>query len=161
MKALALVLWLAAIALLACILRINGDATPVVDARPQTGRSLLAIAPAIPLLPQVSVVAVEEVAAVSACSRLGVFPRRDWAERVAAILEEAPASASVKTSAAVATSRVIDEVSVRPWRVRQVRPDAYYLQFNTWDVDELAMRMTMQRGLLKRLLSINAIPEAC
>ena len=159
MKGLALVLWLAALTLLVFILQIRDDATPLADSREQAERSLLAIAMEEASLPGTPVaLAVEEIVPVAGCSRLGVFPRRDWAENVALILMDARAQAPVVESPAV---RMIEEVPVRPWRVRQVGPNAYYLLFDAWSIDELAARMTMQRDRLKRLLSITAIPESC
>lgn len=166
MKGLALALWFAAIALLGCILHINDDAMLLAHSRAHPERSLLAIALAkAPLrlqqAPVVIVSAAEEVVPVAGCSRLGIFPRRDWAEHVALILVDAGSRAPVGESAAMPESRMIEEAPVSPWRVSQMGPDAYYLRFDAWGIDELAARMTMQRARLKRLLSINAIPEAC
>lgn len=159
MKALALVLWLAALTLLVFILQIRDNATPLTGSREQAEPSLLAIATEEASLPQTPVgLAVEEVAPAAGCSRLGVFPRRDWAENVALILADARAQPPVVASTA---ARMIEEVPARPWRVRQVGPDAYYLLFDAWSIDELAARMTLQRDRLRRLLSITAIPESC
>ena len=163
MKALALVLWLAAIALLVFIMQMDALMRPRSDVVVQAGRSLLAIAPPPAVLVQmpvpVSISVVEAAGPVAGCSRLGIFPRRDWAERVAIILTDATSPAPV--DAALGVSRLIEEIPTQPWRVQRVGLDVYYLQFEAWGIDELAARMTQQRGLLKKLLSINAIPEAC
>lgn len=169
MKALALVLWLAAIALLVCILQMDSLIRPRSDALLQAGRSLLAIAPATAVLvplpapapapAPVSVSVSDAADPVAGCSRLGIFPRRDWAERVAIILTDA--TSPVPADSALRESRLIEETPTQPWRVQRVGLDAYYLQFEAWGIDELAARMTQQRGLLKKLLSISAIPEAC
>lgn len=141
MKGLALALWFAASALLVCVLQLDTRVSPRSDVLVGAGR-LLVIAPPIPVavLPQEPVPAMA-AAPVAGCSRLGVFPRRDWAERVAAILMENAPEAS--------------------WRVQRVGLNAYYLLFEAWSIDELAARMTLQRALLKSLLSISAIPETC
>lgn len=159
MKGVALVLWLAALTLLVFILQIRDDPMPLASSRQQAEHSLLAIATEEASLPQPPVeLAVQEVVPAAGCSRLGVFPRRDWAEDVALILMDARAQPPVAASPAV---RMIEEVPARPWRVRQVGPDAYYLLFDAWSIDELAARMTLQRDRLRRLLSITAIPESC
>jgi len=167
MKVLALLLWFAAMALLVGVLQMEAVVKPPSDALVPSGRSLLAIAPAA-MLPPAAVLVSAAVPApvvdpepVAGCSRLGVFPRRDWAERVAVILAGAAWPAPVKVSAAAEAARLIEEVPAPPWRVQRIGLDAYYLQFDAWGIDELASRMTLQRALLKRLLSINAIPEAC
>ena len=163
MKGLALVLWLAAIVLLANIVRMNVETMPGMGASVQHERSLLAVvAPTEAVQSQESVVrtVVAELVPAVGCSRLGIFPRRDWAERVAVILTDARA-ASAETTLAAGASSLIEEVAAKPWRVKQVSPDAYYLQFDGWSLDELAARMTLQRELLRKLLSITAIPEAC
>lgn len=166
MKGLALALWLTAIALLVCILQMNAKTSPRTDALTPE-RSLLMLVPTIVPLPQEPVSAMaaiavaEKLAFVAGCSRLGVFPRRDWAERVAVILTETMPSAPVEAAAVAEASHLIEEAAAKPWRVQHIGLDAYYLQFDAWGIDELAARMTLQRALLKRLLSINAIPEAC
>jgi len=171
MKVLALLLWFAAMALLVGVLQMEAVVKPPSDALVPSGRSLLAIAPSsapTATLPPAAVLVSAPVPApvvdtepVAGCSRLGVFPRRDWAERVAVILAGAALPAPVKVSAAAEAARLIEEVPAPPWRVQRIGLDAYYLQFDAWGIDELASRMTLQRALLKRLLSINAIPEAC
>ncbi len=170
MKALAIALWLAAIILLVCVLQMDGLVTRRAGAVVPAEHSLLAIAPrAAPLMSQLALVAepapaldeaalVVAPAPVAGCSRLGVFPRRDWAERVAIILTDA---AILVPMAAASAPGLIEEVPAKPWRVQRIGLDAYYLQFEAWSVDELASRMSLQRVLLKRLLSINSIPEAC
>lgn len=167
MKALALALWFVAVALLVCVLQMDSLIRPRSDAFLQAGRSLLAIAPATAVLvplpapapAPVSVSVSDAADPVAGCSRLGIFPRRDWAERVAIILTDA--TSPVPADSALRESRLIEETPTQPWRVQRVGLDAYYLQFEAWGIDELAARMTQQRGLLKKLLSISAIPEAC
>lgn len=164
MRSMALVFWLAAIVLLANIVRMNTEIRPGMGALVQPERSLLAVASSAAVMPSQEPVArtvVMEVAPVVGCSKLGIFPRRDWAEHVAVILASATVAGSADAAAVAEASSLIDRLAARPWRVKQVSPDAYYLQFDAWGVDELAARMTMQRELLKRLLSINVIPEAC
>jgi len=167
MKVLALLLWFAAMALLVGVLQMEAVVKPPSDALVPSGRSLLAIAPAATLPPAAVLVSapvpapVVDTEPVAGCSRLGVVPRRDGAERVAAILAGAAWPPPVKESAAADAARLIEEVPAQPWRVQRIGLDAYYLQFDAWGIDELASRMTLQRALLKRLLSINAIPEAC
>ena len=171
MKALAIAMWLTAVVLLVCVLRMDERVTRYTDAVVPAERSLLAIAqPAAALLPMPALVeepapALDEAASVleppapvAGCSRLGVFPRRDWAERVAIILTDA---AIPLPMAAASPSRVIEEMPAKPWRIQRIGVDAYYLQFDAWGIDELASRMTLQRALLRKLLSITAIPEAC
>lgn len=165
MKALTLLIWFVAAVLLIGVFKmemaVSSHANDSVRALP----SLLAIAP--PTLAHVAVLLPEVVSKPqvslepsAGCSRLGVFPRRDWAERVAAILADAPAPEPASESA-VNESRHVEEVKSRPWRVQRISLNAYYLQFEAWSIDELAARMTLQRAALKKLLSINAIPEAC
>ena len=166
MKSLALVLWLVAMVLLVSILRMNTELKPHTDALALPERQLLVIASAVVPLPKkpfalAAVALVKEDAFVAGCSRLGVFPRRDWAERVAIILTNAMPPLPVVAPKAVTPSHLIEEAAAKPWRVQRIDLDSYYLQFDAWSIDELAGRMTIQRALLKRLLSINAIPEAC
>jgi len=164
MRALALLMCLLAIALLMVVVNMDAPARPEQGVFVQVERSLLAIAPALPRQPAnsqpPSLAPAGEMKPVSVivCSRLGVFPRASWAEHVAVILttDAVPGAAALERG-----SLPIKETAARSWQVQKIGPNAYYLRFDAWDIDELAARMTRQRVLLKRLLSINAIPEAC
>lgn len=88
----------------------------------------------------------EEVLDIKLCARLGVFPTRAWAERVAIILSE---GAGVDTGGAAV------------WKVERASSSKFFLRFQAWSLDELAEKMTLQRDKLKNLVSITAIPEQC
>jgi len=119
--------------------------------------ALMAIAPDLPELTTLPAV-VPEIVPVEmheseiklpekkACARLGVFPSRDWAERVAEILVGDSGSAQSLVSA---------------WQIDKVATNKYFIRFKSWSLDELAERMTQERGNLKKLISITAIPEQC
>jgi len=81
-----------------------------------------------------------------ACARLGVFPSRDWAERVAEILAGDAGSA---------------QSLVKAWQIDKVALNKYFIRFESWSLDRLAERMTQERANLKKLISITAIPEQC
>lgn len=171
MKVLALTVWLLAIAVLVGILRMGPEVERTKSVADFSERSLLIIASNEGVQPRESISrpvidvpkndVAKKVVLVAGCSRLGVFPRRDWAERVAVILTNAttPTSGDGVVPAALPSSAA--ERVVKPWRVQHIGADAYYLQFDAWSIDELASRMSLQRELLRRLLSIKAIPEAC
>ncbi|MES3041874.1 MAG: hypothetical protein V4730_12110 [Pseudomonadota bacterium] len=159
MKGLAWALWLSAIAILVCILQMSAVTKPHSAALGQVERSLLAIAPPTVVLAQEPAPAAAIIDSIAGCSKLGVFPRREWAERVATILTDAAPSTPI--DAVVESSRIIEEVATVSWQVQKISSTAYYLRFDAWSLDELARRMTLQRDLLKKLLSITAIPEAC
>lgn len=164
MRGMALAFGLAAIVLLANIVRMNAEIRPGMETLVRPERSLLAIVSSTEVMQSPEPVArtvAMELAPVVGCSRLGIFPRRDWAERVAVILASTRVPGSAEAAAVAEASSLNDQAAAKPWRVKQVSPDAYYLHFYVWGVDELAARMTIQRELLKKLLSINAIPEAC
>lgn len=166
MRMLALMIWLLAAALLGGMLRMSPEAEPAKRAAELTERRLMVIAPNyVPQLRETvappAIDNAKKVVFVAGCSRLGVFPRRDWAERVAAILTNASMPTADDRVAPAAFPSPPAERIMKSWRVQHIGPDAYYLQFDAWAIDELASRMTLQRELLKQLLSINAIPEAC
>ena len=162
MKGLALALWLLVFTLLVGILRTTAVGESASNTAELPERSLLIIVSkvqsstsdvtnTVAIMPDV-----KTATYVVGCSRLGVFPRRDWAERVAIVLSDAmPAAADSSVS------QPNNEQAMKSWRVQHIGQDAYYLQFNSWSIEDLAARMTLQRDVLKRLLSVRAIPEAC
>ena len=81
----------------------------------------------------------EEVLDIKLSARLGVFPTRAWAERVAMILGH---GAGV-------------------WKVERASSSKFFLRFQAWNLDEKKKKMTLQRDKLKNLVSITAIPEQC
>ncbi|WP_157686414.1 hypothetical protein [Perlucidibaca aquatica] len=119
--------------------------------------ALMAIAPDLPELTTLPAVVPEIVSEEvheaepklpvgKVCARLGVFPSRDWAERVAEILADDTGSA---------------QSLVKAWRIDKVALNKYFIRFESWSLDKLAERMTQERANLKKLISITAIPEQC
>lgn len=89
---------------------------------------------------------VEEAKPMAGCSRLGVFPTRQWAEKVGVIL---------------ADEKEVVEGEQPRWRIEQASKNKYFLRFESWSLDHLAEKMTTKREKLKSLLAITAIPEQC
>ena len=175
MKASALIIWFIASVLLICIVRMENVMTDHGHAVEAAKSEMLAVAADVAVLAEVhsqeplsSTLKVEDSAirvkedvlppGGGGCSRLGVFPRQDWAERVGVILAAAQLHESVD---ALDEAKLLKQDETQPWTVQKTGKDRYYLRFEAWDIDELALRMTRQRAHLKRLVSANAIPETC
>lgn len=152
MKTAGLIVWLLAILLLAGILKRSPDSANFNESMTSPARrSLLVIA-----APQHdNKLSVPARPSAGGCSRLGTFPRREWADHVAALLTEGGRPDSGEQAMPANWG------SDRPWRVQRIGLDAYYLQFDAWSVDELAERITRQRNPLRRLLSTRSMPEPC
>lgn len=152
MKSLALMLWLIVVSLLVCIIRVDSTRMVQRQQAPQSmDRGLLMITTAEPVNISDSLPATLP----EGCSRLGIFPRRDWAEHVAMLLAKAPLNSEWRNSMQSVSS-------IEPsWQIQRTGRNEFYLQFDEWSVDELAERMMLQRSSLKRLVSVRSIPEPC
>lgn len=155
MRALAIALWLLAVCAGVFIVKQN-ELNSVVRSD-FAAPALMAIAPDLPELTTLPAVVPEIVSEEvheaepklpvgKVCARLGVFPSRDWAERVAEILAGDTGSA---------------QSLVKAWRIDKVALNKYFIRFESWSLDKLAERMTQERANLKKLISITAIPEQC
>jgi len=154
-RALAIALWLLAVCAGVFIVKQN-ELNSVVRSDYATA-ALMAVAPDLPELTTLPAVVPEIVSEEvheaepklpvgKVCARLGVFPSRDWAERVAEILAGDTGSA---------------QSLVKAWRIDKVALNKYFIRFESWSLDKLAERMTQERANLKKLISITAIPEQC
>lgn len=155
MRTLAIALWLLAVCAGVFVVKQN-ELNSVVQSDYATA-ALMAVAPDLPEITTMPEVVPEKVPEEmleaesklpegKVCARLGVFPSRDWAERVAEILVGDSGSAQSLVSA---------------WQIDKVATNKYFIRFKSWSLDELAERMTQERGNLKKLISITAIPEQC
>ena len=152
MKSLALMLWLIVVSLLVCIIRVDSTRMVQRQQAPQSmDRGLLMIATAEPVNISDSLPATLP----EGCSRLGIFPRRDWAEHVAMLLAKAALISEGRNSMQSVSS-------IEPsWQIQRTGRNEFYLQFDEWSVDELAERLMLQRSSLKQLVSVRSIPESC
>lgn len=159
MRALAIALWLLAVCAGVFIVKQN-ELNSVVQSDYATA-ALMAVAPDLPETTTMPEVVPEKVPEElleemleaepklpegKVCARLGVFPSRDWAERVAEILAGDTGSA---------------QSLLKAWRIDKVALNKYFIRFDSWSLDKLAERMTQERANLKKLISITAIPEQC
>ena len=155
MRALAIALWLLAVCAGVFIVKQN-ELNSVVQSDYATA-ALMAVAPDLPETTTMPEVVSEKVPEEmheaepklpegKVCARLGVFPSRDWAERVAEILAGDTGST---------------QSLVKAWRIDKVALNKYFIRFDSWSLDKLAERMTQERANLKKLISITAIPEQC
>jgi hypothetical protein len=154
-RTLAIALWLLAVCAGVFIVKQN-ELNSVVQSDYATA-ALMAVAPDLPEITTMPEVVPEKVPEEmleaepklpegKVCARLGVFPSRDWAERVAEILAGDTGSA---------------QSLVKAWRIDKVALNKYFIRFESWSLDKLAERMTQERANLKKLISITAIPEQC
>lgn len=155
MRTLAIALWLLAVCAGVFIVKQN-ELNSVVQSDYATA-ALMAVAPDLPEITTMTYEVLEKVPEEvheaepklpegKVCARLGVFPSRDWAERVAEILAGDTGSA---------------QSLVKAWRIDKVALNKYFIRFDSWSLDKLAERMTQERANLKKLISITAIPEQC
>lgn len=147
MRAVAIALWL--IAVCAGIFIVKKNELNSVAQSDYAMAALMTIAPELPMnipIPEEVTTTEPRLLEEKACARLGVFPSRDWAERVAKILADDSEST---------------QSSVKVWQIDKVALNKYFIRFKSWSLDELAERMTQERANLKKLISITAIPEQC
>jgi hypothetical protein len=154
-RTLAIALWLLAVCAGVFIVKQN-ELNSVVQSDYATA-ALMAVAPDLPEITTMPYEVLKKVPEEvneaepklpegKACARLGVFPSRDWAERVAEILADDTGSA---------------QSLVKAWQIDKVALNKYFIRFESWSLDKLAERMTQERANLKKLISITAIPEQC